>query len=241
MRLSIAAALLLLVGCSSESSAGLPSDAGSDSRVACGVPGTEVDCICESGASGRGACLATGAVLCSCAPLADSGADAQPEAAVDAVADVAVDSGDPVQKALCEAGAPRLTWSAGACSDNGTADLKYAPFVCVFTKASDGQTRCLPAAKAVWGAWQDVSCKDPKAIAWTTDPVPDYMMVSVPGESTAVAVETLTGSPFNPWVERTASGCVERAAAYPHVTPKGLAVFPRRSLDVTAFYAAPPI
>lgn len=242
MKIALATLLLGLLGCSS-TNAGFPADdAGGDTNPACGVVGSEVDCICESGAKGRGGCQANGKVLCSCAPIEDTGTPADTMLTDSGtMTDSASDTGDPIQKGLCESGAPRLAWKDGGCIDSGTADLKFAPFACTFTTASDGRLRCLPSARAAWGAWQDSKCTVPKAVAWTTDPVPDYILVGETVASAKTVIETIATAPFSPWIEKTDSSCVERTTTYPHITPKGLAVFPRATIDIAAFYAAPPV
>lgn len=234
----------MLAGCSSTDSPGLgivPTETG-PAKAACGVPWTDVDCLCVDGQIGTGVCRPNGAVApCACpAPIIDSGGapDVAPDVpASDAAPDVAEDAIETLQRGLCLLGAPRLSWSVTGCTDNGgTVDITE-PFPCTFRMASDGRVRCLPPTTGR-GGWNSEGCAGlPNVTTWTTEPVPAYLLVGPIGGPFDTPIETnVTPSTFTPWWAWP--GCVKHDDPYP-TTAKGRVVFVKRAFAVTAFYAAP--
>lgn len=213
-----------------------------DARVACGLPGEAVECLCATG-PGLGRCNADGRIdPCVCLGGADAGvaadargdvAESSPEAAVDVGPEVAaLDPREEIERALCLAGAPRLRWTATGCYDNGGLDLVYG-FDCRFRFARDGKVRCMPTVGTTSGGYSDNACSV-ELTTWTTYPVPPYLMLGEAGVSTAVVGVFGSGS----WYVKGAT-CVVQTVPYPYSVPVVGSVRVKDRLADSAFFASP--
>jgi len=233
----------LLMGCSSDPSSAPTVDAGGDAKVACGIPGEAVECLCLEGRPGLGRCLSNGTIdPCVCLPLPadDAAVDARETGSIDTgpaldAAEAGEDARETIERSLCEAAGPRLVWKgANGCYDNGTADLTE-PFYCRFRGARDGKVRCLPSGSTTIGGYAAGDCASQALTGWTIDPVPPYLMV----EDTPAKVIGGSKLGSGAWYIKSSSSCAVQTTVYPFFTSKDETVYVTAKLADSLFVAAP--